>query len=178
MKIVLWIPHLLVLPVLFCGLLLWRPGTQVLYFGVLARVAEPRDGEEAALGVAEPPEGVEAAEDVGHLLLPLTLRPAALPALGQLRSDLEARGVLQEALAGLLQDAERRPLEGVRVGALVVGGLGVGDALLRLLLRRRALPLSAAPTPLAARTKYDRLDGKTQLLIIVARNRVRLDGKK
>ena len=93
-----WNPYLLILSMFFFGLLLWRPGTQVLCLGVLPRVAEPRDGQEAALGIAEPPEGVEAAEDVGHLLLPLTLRPTALPALGQLRSDFETRGVLEKEI--------------------------------------------------------------------------------
>ena len=75
-------------------LLLLRPCPQVLCLGVLAGVAETRDCHESSLGVAEPPEGVEAAEDVGHLLLALTLRPPALPALGQLGGHLEAGGVL------------------------------------------------------------------------------------
>ena len=78
----------------FGFLLLLRPGPEVLRLGVLPGVAEPGDGHEPSLGVAEPPEGVEAAEDVGHLLLPLTLRPAALAALGQLGGYLEAGGVL------------------------------------------------------------------------------------
>ena len=75
-------------------LLLLGPCPEVLGLGVLAGVAESCDGHESSLGVAEPPEGVEAAEDVGQLLLALTLRPPALPALGQLGGHLEARGVL------------------------------------------------------------------------------------
>ena len=76
------------------GSLLPRPRPQVLRLGVLSGVAEAGDGHESALGVAEAAEGVEAAEDVGQLLLPLALRPAALAALGELGGDLEAGGVL------------------------------------------------------------------------------------
>ena len=72
---------------------------------------------------------------------------------------------LQEALASLLQDGERRPLERVRVGALLllllllaVGRRGLGGrvrvGVAVLLHRRRALPLPAATTPLAARKMF------------------------
>ena len=68
---------------------------------------------------------------------------------------------LQKALSGLLQDAERRPLKGIRVGALLLAAVARRrlararvTVVVLLLLRRCPLPLSAAATPLAAGRKF------------------------